>query len=381
MSQTKPSSDLPLPLRLLRGIGKFFRRPRASDLKTIALLFVVVTLLTVGALVLLSSAAHAVPLTAGDRIQVTVQSGEEFSGKYQVDVAGLVRLPYAGYIPVAKLEPEAAAEVISARLVSAGLFKRNFARTAVQVLVWAPVDIRVAGAVFYPGAHRINLPPGRERAPERSEDLPGAALPDRRLSDALRAAGGVTPWADVAKVMVRRGDVMQSYDLWGLIQGRPVDDPMLQSGDEVWVASLDQPQAGLVRPSSITPPGIKVFVSNLIVPAESNTAATVGGGSMSFSYGSRFSQAVVAANCVGGISNTSAPRSAVLVRTDRVTGETRHWDSSVETLIRAASDANNPFLLEGDGVACYDSSVTGVRDVFKTLSDIFLPLAVLRGFR
>jgi polysaccharide export outer membrane protein len=179
-------------------------------------------------------------------------------------------------------------------------------------------------------------------------------------------------------VAVRRAGQTRLYDLWGLIRGEPSDDPTLQSGDEILVPVLPDSQPGLARPSSITPPGVKVFISNLIQPAQSNAQATANGGSLSLAYGSRFSQAVVAANCVGGIVATSAHRSAVLVRTDRMSGTTRTWDNPVEDLIRDTDEQRNPVLLEGDALACYDSTMTSVRDVFKALADVLSPFAIFR---
>lgn len=354
------------------------RRPSASDTRTLLALAATVAGISALAVVLLMDSAHATPLTAGDRIQVVVEAGEEFSGKYQIDQNGRVQLPYAGAVMLAGLEPEAAAAAVADRLVSMGLFKRMFTRTSLLVLAWAPLDVRVSGAVFYAGAHRINLPPSRDRAPDRGEDLPGATLPERRLSDALRAAGGVTPWADVQHIAVRRQGQTRLFNLWGLLIGQTGDDPSLQSGDEILVPVLPEAQPALARPSIITPPGIKIFVSNLIQPSQSNAQATASNGQMSLAYGARFSQAVVAANCVGGINGTSADRTAVLVRTDRMQGTTQKWDNRVEALIRDGTHEGNPVLLEGDAVACYDSHSTSVRDVFKAIADVLLPFSLLR---
>ena len=64
---------------------------------------------------------------------------------------------------------------------------------------------------------------------------------------------------------------------------------------------------------------------------------------------------------------------AVLVRTDRQTGETEVFDRGIEQLIRdSTDDTNNPFLMPEDGVGCYDSTVTEARDVVRTITDIIL---------
>jgi polysaccharide biosynthesis/export protein len=368
--------------RLFLTVDKWFRRPTFGDFLAIFLTTLVGLLSLALALFLISSMAIAMPLTAGDRLHIIVASGEEFSGRYQVDVQGRIQMPYTTPIMVAGLEPDAAAAAISDRLVSSGLFRLNFVRTSVSVVYWAPVQVSVSGAVFYPGAVRINLPIPRDRAPERQEEIPGGALPERRLSDALRAAGGVTPWADVSNVMVRRNGISVLHNLWGILRGENSLDPSLQSGDEVIVPTMPLPQAALARPSAITPPGVKIFMSNLITPAQSNNQATVSGGTISLPYGTRLSQAVIAGNCVGGIGSTAANRAAVLIRTDRILGTTSTLDAQVEDLIRVPIAENNPVLLEGDAVACYDSKVTNVRDVFRSLSDLLSPLSIiLKGVR
>lgn len=364
--------------RAVGALGARLRRPGAADVRMLLALSATVLGISALALALLMGTAQATPLTAGDRVQVVVEAGDEFSGKYQIDQTGRIQLPYAGAVLLAGLEPEMAAAVVSDRLVSVGLFKRQFARTSLLVLAWAPLDVRVSGAVFYAGAHRINLPPSRDRSPDRGEDLPGAGVPERRLSDALRAAGGVTPWADIEHVAVRRQGQTRLFNLWGLLIGQTGEDPLLQNGDEILVPTLPEAQPALARPSLITPPGIKVFVSNLIQPSQGNAQATASNGQLSLAYGARFSQAVVAANCVGGIHGTSAERAAVLVRTDRLKGTTQQWDARVEALMRGGTQDGNPLLLEGDAVACYDSHVTSVRDVFRAIADVLLPFSLLR---
>jgi polysaccharide biosynthesis/export protein len=369
-------------VRMLSAIADRFRKPSWGDLCAIGLTTLACIASVLTALYLLSSLAVAMPLTAGDRLNITVASGEEFSGRYQVDAQGRIQMPYMAPILVAGLEPDAAAAAISDRLVLSGLFRMNFARTSVSVLSWAPIHVTVSGAVFYPGALRINLPLPRDRTPERQDEIPGGALPERRLSDALRAAGGVTPWADISNIVVRRNGISHLYNLWGMVRGEYSLDPTLQAGDEVIVATMAMPQASLARPSAITPPGVKVFMSNLITPAQSNNQATVSGGTISLPYGTRLSQAVIAGNCVGGIESTAANRSAVLIRTDRVLGTTSTLDAHVEDLIRVPIAENNPVLLEGDAIACYDSKVTNVRDVFRSLSDLLSPLSIiLKGVR
>jgi hypothetical protein len=70
---------------------------------------------------------------------------------------------------------------------------------------------------------------------------------------------------------------------------------------------------------------------------------------------------------------------ATLVRTQRLDGTTQRWNVPVEQLLTEGHDEINPLLQEGDAVACYDSNVTGWREVFRTLTEILLPLSIFRG--
>lgn len=126
-----------------------------------------------------------------------------------------------------------------------------------------------------------------------------------------------------------------------------------------------------------------MFVSNLTIPATNNASAAISNREegISFPYGSRFSHAVVATNCAGG-TEANENREAILVRADRITGATIVIESDVEDLMRNSSNnEENPLLMPKDSVACYDSTVTNIREVFRTIGDILSPLNPLLLFR
>jgi hypothetical protein len=135
---------------------------------------------------------------------------------------------------------------------------------------------------------------------------------------------------------------------------------------------------GLVAPSAITPPGIRVFLSNLTVPATGNAISAVGKEASSLPYGSRLLTAAVSANCVGGVNATSASRHVVLVRTDPVSGREQALERPIHELLQAPHrDDLNPYVMPNDGVACYDSGVTNLRDIARTIAEILLPISLL----
>lgn len=363
--------------RSLALLGRFFNRPRLVDLIFLVLIWLIGLAVAIGFLLVLTREANAAALSRGDRVALVVADGEDFAGQYQVSQNGELEVPHLGNVAVLGLEPRQAAARIAAALESARLFKPGRAQVTMQVMDWATIEVFVDGEVHLPGRVRLNQAPGRDRAPDPKTDLPGAATPERRLSDALRAAGGIRPTADLGHVTLWRRGEISGHDLRGLLTGAPALDPQLIDGDRIVVHNTGVTDPLLVRPSLITPPGMRIYVSNLTSPAFNNNASTMNNGSVSLPYGSRLSQAIIAANCVGGIGATNAGRHAMLVRTERLSGETRRWDAPVEALIEGSRETENPLLAEGDGVACYDSGVTTVRDVVRTLAEIILPWRVL----
>ena len=325
-----------------------------------------------------ASPSSALPLSPGDRLEVSIPEEAYFSRVYEVNEEGNLEVPYLGTMSVAGLEPASVEDKLAYALVNKGFFPPNTLQMTIQVIEWSPITVNVAGEVFQPGTIQINLP----FYPEESAVSPDAnqvtgEFPYRRyLADAIEAAGGVLPTAKVKEIRLIRDGKEQIFDLSGALTGEPINNVPLIAGDRIIVPAAERFQAELVRPSAITRAGIKVFVSNLTVPASSNSSSGIGNKEegQTFPYGARFSQAVIATNCVGGTKSINANRKAILVRADRLTGETTYLERGVEDLIRNSHDNDdNPLLMPRDGVACYDSRVTNVRDIFETIGDIINP--------
>jgi polysaccharide export outer membrane protein len=323
------------------------------------------------------SSALALPLSAGDRIRVTIPEGEEFSGIFEVNLNGELELPYLDGIQVSGLDPAQVRSRIHSALVNGGFFQPTFLKVSVSVVQWAPVQVFVSGSTFQPGRVLINEWTDAEQTQSPVQSA-GQGPYERSLSSAIRQAGGVMPTADVTRIELIREGRRQQFDLSGIFTGAPVQDTPLIAGDQVIVPDRGEIDPAIVRPSQITPVGVKIFISNLTVPAAGNAIAAIGRDATSFPYGSRFSHAVVSGNCAGGTTVINAYRRAVLVRSDPSTGKTTTLDKGVEELIRrSTSNTNNPYLMPNDAVACYDSAVVNLSGVMRILSDIIAPGAEL----
>lgn len=313
-------------------------------------------------------------LSPGDLLRLEIVRGEGFEGDFVISPAGYLRLPHIGDIPAAGTTKNQLENSISRLLVSGGYFKSNFIQVSTSVLHWAPIQVSVSGAVFQTGDVLLNQQSANSN-PSSRIDASGDFTLQRRLSKALSSAAGVRPDADIRNVVLIRNGRRRVFDMTGALDGGPIEDPLLVAGDRVHVPSRGCFQMALARPSRITPPGIRVYMSNLTRPATSNAASAIGDYSTKLPYGTRFLQGLVSANCVGGIQATNARRWGVLISRNPITGESEVVARSIEDLVRRADrDDFNPVLLPNDAIACYDSHVTNVRDVIAMVSESAAPL-------
>lgn len=313
-------------------------------------------------------------LSPGDLVRLEIVRGDGFEGDFVISPSGYLRLPFVGDIPAAGTAKQNLEDTVSRLLVSGGFFKSNFVQVSATVLHWAPIQVSVSGAVYQSGDVILNEKKADSDAALRL-DAAGDFTLDRRLSGALFAAAGIRPDADIRNVVLTRNGRRRVFDMTGAIDGGPIEDPLLVAGDRVHVPSRGCFQIALARPSRITPPGIRVFMSNLTSPSRSNANSAIGDYATQLPYGTRFLQGLVSANCVGGIQATNARRWAVLISRNPITGESEVVARSVEDLVRRADrDDFNPVLLPNDAIACYDSHVTNVRDVIAMVSETAAPV-------
>jgi polysaccharide export outer membrane protein len=333
--------------------------------------------LVISAALCFATAAGALPLSPGDRLKITIPEGEEFSGLFEVNIDGRLEIPYLQPISVVGLEPAQAQRTLRQALISAGLFQPSYLKVALNVVQWAPVEVFVSGETFVPGRVLVNeLTPSETTQPP--VPITGQYPPNRFLSTSLKQAGGITPKADVTAIRLTRAGRTTVHDLSGILTGTPFADVPLVAGDRIEVPSTGRVDPDLVRVSQITPSGVKIFLSNLTVPSSSNASSGISRDATSFSYGSRFSHAVVAANCAGGTRLTNAGRTAVLVRVDQRSGTTRFLERKVNSLLLGANDdRNNPYLMANDAVACFDSPFTTVRDMLNAIGEFITPVGLV----
>jgi len=316
-------------------------------------------------------------LSPGDRLIVEISEGEHFNGTYEINIDGRLSLPYVSPLfvlgkTIRQVEFELRNLMIHEKIL---LEKNAFVNCRIQQ--WSAIRVLVSGAVFLPGGKIIN-----NRSVEHKNFLQtqknGDYPTERFLTAALKHSGGVRPDADLSNITLVRNGVVTQLDISGIIRGSHFENIPLVAGDQIIIHSVGYKQKELMRPSEITPPGFEIFISNLTTPADSNSQSAIGKHSRSIAFGTRLLRGLISANCVGGTNSTNASRRAILVTTDVITRETRVIQQSIEELVRNHKrDEFNPYLMPNDGIACYDSNVTNIRDVARSLSDIFNPISLL----
>ncbi|WP_298836690.1 polysaccharide biosynthesis/export family protein [uncultured Roseobacter sp.] len=305
-------------------------------------------------------------LSRNDMVQVTIDGDDALSGTFVVSRDGTLKLPYLGAVPAQGRTAVEVERMLSNALVSAQFYK-NPPRLTVRITDFASVVVGVKGAVFEPHAVEVGGIAGDALDTGRQNAL-GASTEGRNLAAALRAAGGVRPDADLSSVELHRAGRVYRMDLRGIFDGTDPTDIMMLSGDEIVVKSRHCFQDELMRPGPISPPGVSLFLSNLTQPATGNAVSAIGREVRQTPYGTRFMQAVVDSNCVGGSKTTNANRSAVLFSRNPITGVSVVIERDIEDLLRRGDrDDFDPYVLPGDSIACYDSTVTGIAEIGRVL--------------
>lgn len=317
------------------------------------------------------------PLSFGDRLRVFVDDDEAFSGVFEVNLDGYLHIPYLNAIPVVGLSVKQAQQALTDTLIKQKMYQLGFKGVSVKILQWSKIYVFVRGAVFNPGRVLLNDKLAAQQSFQQTQESGNYSI-KRFLTFALKGAGGIQPNADLSRIKIIRKDKMLTLDVSGILNGATVVDIPLIAGDQVFIPYLEKINPALIKPSQITPPGFQVFMSNLSQPSQSNAQSSISKASRSVPYGTRLLQGAMAANCIGG-SWINSSRKVLYTTKDLFTGEakTQVFDLD-EVAIKANQLDGNPYLMPNDGIACFDSDATNIREVAKYLGDILDPVAIAK---
>ncbi|MFV0643885.1 MAG: polysaccharide biosynthesis/export family protein [Sphingomonadaceae bacterium] len=310
-------------------------------------------------------------LAPGDRLRIDIAGDTDtLSGHYVVDADGHVLLPIIGRVPAAGIDSEALEQRLRDSLVAQQIIRPLANGVTVRIEESGGVTVGVSGAVFSQGQVRVGERRKEAGSGQNTVLATGDDNDGRTVSSALRAAAGVRPDADISQIVLLRGDRRIVLDMRGLVGGWPAPDPELTSGDRIIVPASSCFDERLAHTGPLTAAGIRVHMSNLTHSAGNNAGAAIGKDTTSLPYGTRFLEALVEMNCVGG-SAMQAGRKAVLISRNPATGQGVVVERSIEKLVRGEGrDQENPYLMPGDALACYDSGWTNFREAVGLIGDI-----------
>jgi protein involved in polysaccharide export with SLBB domain len=325
-------------------------------------------------------AAVADLIAPGDRLNLQVAGDkDQLTGTYVVSPTGMLLIGGAVEVNAMGRSRSAVAYDLRQKLVQGGYIRNLPDNVRLQLAQASHVNLSVEGAVFFPGQVTAGERGELVAANVYNHPANGDNNNGRTLTTALRAAGGVRPDAALGTVYLIRGTSYAAIDMSTAITGGVAIDPQMAAGDRVIVPSLGCFQPDYVKPSAITQPGIRVYMSNLIRPAASNASAAIGKDSTNIPYGTRFLQGLVASNCVGG-SMMNAQRHAVLISRNPINNHSVVVQRSIEQLVRGANrDDLDPYLMPGDAIACYDSTAQSISDVLGLAGGMVYPAVLAKG--
>lgn len=304
-------------------------------------------------------------LSRNDLLDVRIGTDDELSGMYVISRDGTLKVPFMNPIPAQGRSGPEVERALTKALTQSGLYETAPA-ISVRVADFASVSVGVSGSVFEP--HQVEIGHVGDTIDNNRAQALGASTEARNLSAALRSAGGIRPDADISAIELRRNGKLYKIDMRGVFEGHNMVDVMLLTGDQIFVPSRQCFQDDLMRPSPISPPGVTLFLSNLTQPATGNAPSAIGRTVREIPYGTRYMQAVIDTNCVGGARATSAHRSAILMSRNPETRVSVVIERDIEDMLRRADrDDYDPYMLPGDGIACYDSTITNVAEAARVL--------------
>jgi len=314
-------------------------------------------------------------LSEGDTVRLSFAGMPDLDGLYQIDAYGQLDLPFADSIKVVGKTRNDLIRLIKKEMIDSQWFYTDTANVDISVVRLAPINIAVLGAVFNPGRVSINGQPANK--PEDAIQIMGGAFSQGRdVVAAISASGGIRPDANLKNIFLKRDGVIYELDLGAIVSGTQfTPTPALINGDMIFVSTTGKANYQLIRPSQITPPGMRVFMSNLTAPALTNAQSAVGADSTRLPYGSSLLDSAISANCVGGTQMANASRSIVLVTRNYGSNQQLVIERSINELLSNSSNVlTNPFVMPNDGIACYDSKFTNFRDVARGIGEVISPI-------
>jgi len=315
---------------------------------------------------------QAYTLGAGDIVRVDIfdiTPELALEQRYTILPDGTLNLPWVGSVPLAGLTLGEAGNVLAQRF---GRFIRNPVVT-VSLLAPRPLKVGIIGEVNRPGAYIISVISNevtQTSLNQRTASEGGNQWP--RVSQAIQTAGGITGFANLREVRIRRpkvegGEEIIAIDLWKFLnQGDLNQDILLRDNDTIIIpkaAALTPEEATQVASSNFSPATIGVSVVGEVASP----------GTLQVKPSTTLNQAIMAA---GGFRGGRASRKNVDLIRLNPDGSISRRKLSID-LDQNMNEERNPRLFNNDIVVVNRTLIAGVNDFL--VNAIGVPLTIFSG--
>ena len=300
-------------------------------------------------------------ISAGDEVQLSIAEDEIFSRDYIISKDGYIAIPYMNRIYVNGLTTKEASDNIKNEFVKADIFRPLQFSLSILINRQGPISVAVSGEVFNEGIKNLN----KNKAIMKSGDSEftiyetNSDALNRYLSNALKLAKGITPYADLSRIEITRNDQLMVHDITGLMTGTSAEDIELIDGDKIFVPSTNKFNALYAKESALTLDQIDVYIASNTVKEK-----------ISIPYGLTLSHIMPSTGCIDSNKTLSLMRSLVLIRGNNSKGGYLKQEETVRKIMNSNDNMTNIYLQPNDIVICSNSLWDKISSGILAISDV-----------
>ena len=300
-------------------------------------------------------------ISAGDEVQLDIAEDEIFSENYIISKDGYINIPYIKKIHLNGLTRGEASDKIKNELIVSKIFKPNNFDLSIIINRQGPISVAVSGEVFNAGLKNIN----KNKAIMKSGDSEftiyetNSDTLSRYLSNALKRAEGITPYADLSRIEITRNGQLILVNLTGIMKGTSAQDIELVDGDKIFVPSTGDFNELYVKPSVLTLDQIDIYIASNSV----NEKITI-------PYGLKLSHVMPRTGCIDSNQLLSSLRSTILIRDNGSQDRYMKKEESVKSIMEGGDKIINDHLQPNDIIICSNSLWDKISSGALAISDV-----------
>ena len=300
-------------------------------------------------------------ISSGDEVQLNIAQDEIFSRDYIISKDGFIDIPYIDRIYLNGLTTREASNNIKDEFIKSNIFKPNDLSLSILINRQGPISVAVSGEVFNEGIKNLN----KNKAIMNSSDSEFTIYEanndslNRYLTNALKLAQGITPYADLSKVEITRNGKILIFDITGLITGTSARDIEIIDGDTIFVPSTNKFNEHYVKASAITLDQIDVYIASNTVKEK-----------ISVPYGLKLSHVMPRTGCIDSNQLLSSLRSTILIRNSNFNNRYLNKAESVRAIMGSNDNMSNHYLQPDDIIICSNSLWDKISSGTLAIADI-----------